>query len=310
MATATGANVREAWVKEVTAGITPPTPAFQEINFTSEAIALTVDTIVDETIRKDGQLSDVTSGNRQIGGNMPASLRYGEFDEFLEAALGGTWDIGVPIAGTDQLKSGTTIRSYTLERFHEDISVYFRNSGIQFSGFTLNRDANAITTIDFTVVGLDQVSATTELAGATYAGVSTVEPMNAFNGSFDINGATDACVTTMSLTLDRANEAQFCIGSDIANEQVVTTSDVTGSVSITFEDLTAYTLFNAQTYFALEIVLLDAAGNEIKFILPRIKYTSADIPVSGKGVITQTYEITATHDTTAATNLIIERNPI
>lgn len=310
MATATGANVREAWVLETVAGTTPTSPAFQEINFTSEAIGLTVDTIVDETIRKDGQLSDVTSGNRQVGGNMPASLRYGEFDVFLEAALGGTWDVGVPTAGTDQLKSGTEVRSYTIERFHEDVVAYFRNTGIQFSGFTLNRDANAITTIDFTVVGLNQTTATSELAGATYAGVSTVEPMNAFNGSFDINGQTDACVTTMSLSLDRANEAQFCIGSDISTEQVVTTSDVTGSLSITFEDLTAYTLFNAQTYFALEIVLEDAAGNEIKFILPRIKYTSADIPVSGKGVITQSYEITATHDVTTGTNLIIERNPI
>ena len=310
MTIATGANVREAWVLETVPGTTPTSPSFQETNFTSEAIALTVDTIADETIRKDGQLSDVTSGNRQLGGNMPGSLRYGEFDEQLEAAMGGTWDTGVPTVGTDQLKSGTIIRSYTLERYHADIDVYFRNLGVQYSGFTLNRDANAITTIDFTVVGLEQTSATTALAGATYASVPTVEPMNAFNGSFDINGQTDACVTTISLTLDRANESQFCIGSDVAKEQVVTTSDVTGSISITFEDLTAYTLFSAQTYFELEVTLLDAAGNEIKFIMPRIKYTSADIPVSGKGVITQTYEITATHDVTTGTNLIIERNPI
>ena len=309
MTIATGANVREAWVLETVPGTTPTSPAFQETNFTSEAIGLTVDTIVDETIRKDGQTSDVVGGNRQVGGNMPASLRFGEFDDWLEAAMGGTWDADQPIVGTDQLKSGTIIRSFTLERYHADIGVYFRNTGIQFSGFTLNRDANAITTIDFTVVGLEQEPSETALSGATYAGVNTLEPMNAFKGTFNIGGQTDACVTALTLTLDRANEPQFCIGSNIAKEQVVTTSDVTGSVSITFEDLTAYTLFSAQPYFELEVTLLDAAGNEIKFIMPRVKYTSADIPVSGKGVITQTYEITATHDVTTGTNLIIERTP-
>ena len=310
MTIATGANVREAWVLEVTAGTTPASPSFQNINFTSEAISLSTDTIVDETIRADGQLKDVTGGNRTVSGNLPASLRYGEFDTFLEAVLGGTWDTGVPSVGIDRLLSGTTVRSFTLERFHSDVTQYFRNTGIQFSGFTLNRDANAITTIDFSVVGLAQTRAATAIASSTYAAAPTVEPFNSFSGSFSINGATDACITALTINVDRANEAQFCIGSAVANEQVVTTNDVTGSISITFEDETAYTLFAGNTYFNLEATLLDAAGNTLLFRLPRVKYTSMDIPVSGKGVITQSYEITATHDTTLASNIVIERNPV
>lgn len=310
MTIATGANVREAWVAEVTAGTTPASPGFQSINFTSEAIGLSTDTIVDETIRADGQLTDVTSGNRTVSGNLPASMRYGEFDFALEAVLGGTWDTGVPGVGIDRLLSGTTVRSFTLERFHSDITQYFRNTGIQFSGFTLNRDSNAITTIDFNVVGLAQTRATTALASSTYTAAPTVEPFNSFQGSFSINGVTDACITALTINVDRGNEAQFCIGSAVAQEQVVTTSDVTGSISITFEDAAAYTLFAASTYFDLQATLLDAAGNTLLFRLPRVKYTSMDIPVSGKGVITQSYEITATHDATLNSNIVIERNPV
>jgi len=279
------------------------------LNFTSESIGLTTDTITDETIRQDGQLTDVISGNRQVGGSIPSSLRYGELDFALEAALGGTWDTGVPSAGIDRLISGTTTRSFTLERFHADKTLYFRNEGIQFSGFTINRDSNAITTVDLNVVGMNQVAATTAIAGATYADPVTVEPMNAFQGSFDINGVTNACVTSASISVDRGNEAQFCIGSNVSDGQVVTTNDVTGNISIVFDDMAAYTLFSAGTYFAIDMVMLDPAGNELKITLPRVKYTSADIPVSDKGVITQSYEITATHDTTLATNIAIERNP-
>ena len=261
-------------------------------------------------MRADRQIADVINGNKQVGGNLSGEVRYGAFDELLEAALGGTWATDTPGVGTDQLKAGVIRRSFTFERLHADVTTYFRSRGVEMGGLTIDRAANAITTLDFNVVGLSQDSSTTPIAGSTYTAAVTTAPMDGFTGTFTINSDSTACVTTANITLDNGNEALFCIGSDSAVDQAQGKSRVTGSLGIYFENLAAYTLFNNGTYFDLEVIMLDGAGNQYKIILPKIKYTSADTSVSGPDPLTYTYDISAVYDETELSNIIIERNPI
>lgn len=310
MTIASGSNVQVAFVEETVQGTTPTSPTFQIIPVSTESIALTRDTLESEALRDDRQISDVINGNKQVGGDVTGELRFGAFDKFLEAAFGSTFQTGVPVAGTDQLKAGVARTFFTMERFHADVGDYFRSTGIEMAGFTLDRAANALTTLSFNVMGLAQVSATSALAGSSYTPAVTTTPMDGFSGTFTINSLTDACVTTASITLDNGNEALFCIGSDTAKDQAQGKSRVTGSISIYFEDLVAYNLFNNGTYFDLEIVMTDSAGNEYKLILPKIKYTSADTSVPGSDPLIFSYDIAAVFDTTAGSNIVLERNPI
>lgn len=309
MTIASGSNVEVSYVAEVTAGTTPTTPAFIKLPVSTESVVLSRDTLESEALRADRQISDVINGNKQVGGDLSGEARYGAFDDFLEAALGGTWATDTPSVGTDSLKAGVTRRSFTIERFHADVTAYFRSRGVEMAGLTLERAANAITTLSFNVVGLAQDSDTVEIAGSTYTGPVTTTPMDGFSGTFTINSLSDACVTTATVTLDNGNEALFCIGSDTAKDQAQSKSRVTGSLGIYFETLDAYELFNSGTYFDLTMVMSDAEGNQYKIILPKIKYTSADTSVSGPDTLTYTYDIAAVYDEASLSNIVIERTP-
>lgn len=310
MTIGSGSNVEVSYIAEVTAGTTPATPAFQKLPISTESLILTRDTLESEALRADRQIADVINGNKQVGGDVSGEVRYGAFDDLLEAALGGTWATDAPAVGTDQLKAGILRKSFTFERKHADLNTYFRSRGVEMGGFTLDRAANAITTLGFNVVGLSQDSDTAPIAGSTYTEAVTTAPMDGFTGTFTINSDATACVTTANITLDNANEALFCIGSDSAIDQAQGKSRVTGNLSIYFESLDAYNLFNAGTYFDLEVVMLDGAGNQYKIILPKIKYTSADTSVSGPEPLTYSYDISAVYDETALSNIVIERTPI
>ncbi len=301
MTIATGSNVQESYVFESTPGVTPATPAFQVVPITSEGIKASTDTLEDPTIRKDGQLVDVINGNQSVAGDVPAVLRHGAFDEWIEAAMGGSWAL-------DKLKAGTTRRTMTVERFHTDIGVYFRSTGVEVAGFTIEHTANALTTIAFNLVGLAQDPATAIITGAAYTDAATTQPMDSFHGSILINGGANAVITSISLAVDRGNEAQFGLGSNTAKSQNVNHHKVSGSTSLHFETLAEYNLFKSGAYFAIVLALADAAGNELKATLPRIKFTSADVPVSGPGGVMATFDFTATHDTTDETNLLLERS--
>lgn len=310
MTIASGSNVELSYVAEVTAGTTPATPAFQKLPISTESLTMTRDTLESEALRADRQIADVINGNKQVSGDVTGEVRYGAFDDLLEAALGGSWATDTPVVGTDQLKAGTTRRSFTFERLHADLTTYFRSRGVEMGGFTLDRAANAITTLAFNAVGLSQDSDTAAIAGSTYTSAVTTAPMDGFTGTFTINSSSDACVTTASVTLENGNEALFCIGSDSAVDQAQGKSRITGSLGIYFEDLAAYNLFNSGTYFDLEIVMTDGAGNQYKVILPKIKYTSADTSVGGSDPLTYSYDISAVYDPTEQSNIVIERTPI
>lgn len=53
----------------------------------------------------------------------------------------------------------------------------------------------------------------------------------------------------------------------------------------------------------------DGAGNNLKVILPRIKYNGGQPDVQGEGPITLSMPFQALLDSTTNTNIIIERTP-
>ncbi|WBA79553.1 phage tail tube protein [Endozoicomonas sp. GU-1] len=299
MPIATGARHSMAYVAESAYGQTPATPAFNPIRHTSTSLALTKETIQSEELRDDRQLAAFKHGNKQVGGDISFEFSHDSFDDFLEAALCGTW-------ASDELKTGVTRRSFTVERHFSDIGQYHRFSGVELNGFTLSVAPNAMVTGTFTTVGKGLATATTPITGATYADASTTAPFDSFSGALTVNGAASAVVTSVELTLENGLEVLFVIGSDETLQPSIGRSNLTGSMSVYLEDGSMIDRFINETETELAFTLAGDGGS-YTFTLPRIKFGSGAPEVSGTGPVVLNMDFQALFDATEQTNLKIER---
>jgi len=85
-------RVKVAIVEESTLGVTPATPAFEEVRITGAPdLAFTPQTVTSEELRADRQISDLALVGAQAGGSIPIEISYGSFDKLLQAGLFSTW---------------------------------------------------------------------------------------------------------------------------------------------------------------------------------------------------------------------------
>ena len=105
MTFATGGSHQATYIKEVTFGTTPVASAADpmlKMRLTQNSIISVRDSFTSEELRGDQQISDLRLGAKAASGDINFELSYLSMDDFLEAALGGTWTTtGDPDSGTD-----------------------------------------------------------------------------------------------------------------------------------------------------------------------------------------------------------------
>lgn len=312
MADGSGHNL--SIVEEVTRGTTPATPVFDRIRHTGTTLALSKNTVQSEEIRSDRQIADFRHGAYQVGGDISIEFSYGSFDDILEAVFCGTWVVDTPGVGTDQLKVGTTRRYFTIERNFTDIQTadkpFHRFTGCEFSSMSLQINADAMVTGSFTVVGANMSTDTAIVTGATYGAATTTSPLDSFTGTLNENSTPIAVITEIQLNLENSLDPRYVVGSKQSILPSIGRSNVSGQITAFFEDSTLLDKFINETESDIDFTLPDGAGNEYKFIIPRVKYNGGQPDVSGEGPVTLTMPFQALLDDTTATNLIIERTPV
>ena len=303
---ADGSRHSMRFVLESTYGVTPATPVFDIVRHTGTTLGLSKEALQSEEIRDDRQIAAFRHGARQVGGDISIELSYGSFDKILEALLGGTW-------ATDQLKAGTTRRSFTVERFFGDILTadkpFHRFTGVEFNTLQLQINANAMITGTIGVVGKDMVTDTVIVTGATYNPATTTSPLDSFTGTLNENGTPIAVITEIQLNLDNGLDPRFVVGSKTTLRPSIGRSNVSGQITAYFENSLLLEKFINETESDIEFNLPDGAGNNLKVILPRIKYNGGQPDVQGEGPITLSMPFQALLDSTTNTNIIIERTP-
>ena len=310
---ADGSRHSMRFVLESTYGVTPATPVLDIVRHTGTTLGLSKEALQSEEIRDDRQIADFRHGARQVGGDISIELSYGSFDKILEALLGGTWATDTPALGTDQLKAGTTRRSFTVERYFGDILTadkpFHRFTGVEFNTLQLQINANAMITGTIGVVGKDMVTDTVIVTGATYNPATTTSPLDSFTGTLNENGTPIAVITEIQLNLDNGLDPRFVVGSKTTLRPSIGRSNVSGQITAYFENSLLLEKFINETESDIEFNLPDGAGNNLKVILPRIKYNGGQPDVQGEGPITLSMPFQALLDSTTNTNIIIERTP-
>lgn len=303
-------------VKETVYGQTPASPALTTVRTTGTTLALSKESLQSAEIRSDRQIADFRMGANQVGGDIQTELSCKSFDDLLQAAL-----LSVPWAtasgitpAAEEIKGGITRQSFTFIRRFADLDAGSKPfqiiKGCEIAAFQMTVAANAIVTASFTVFG-QGLSAALDLGTLgtpTYPPVSTTAPLDSFTGVIKEGGSTVAVVTEVSINLQNGIESRFVVGKKDSIRPSLGRSNLTGQITAYFDNSTLFEKFVNEEASSLEFTLPDAAGNNLTFILPRVKYTGAPPNVSGEGPITLAMPFQATLDPVSGTNIIIRRN--
>lgn len=302
MTIATGSRHNLAYVLESTFGTTPSSPGFTPIRHTGTTLGLSKDAVESEELREDRQIAHFRHGNKSVTGDINFEMSYGGLDALIEATLCGSW-------ATNVLKAGTTRRSFTVERYHQDISKYLRSTGCQFNYMSLNVAPNSMVTGSFGVIGSGFTTSGSALGSSTYSAETTTAPFDSFTGSITEGGSAIAVITALELQIDNGMEALYVVGSADTLLPSIGKSSVTGSVTAYFENTALIDKFINETSSAIQFTLTDAAGNDYIFSLPNIKYNSGNPEVSGPEAITVTLDFVALYNSSDASQIKITRVP-
>ena len=302
MTIATGSRHNLSYVVESAFGTTPSSPAFTPIRHTGTTLGLSKDSIESEELREDRQVAHYRHGNKSVTGDVNFELSYGGLDALLEATLCGTW-------ATNVLLAGTTRRSYTIERHHQDIGKYLRSTGCQFNTMSLSVAPNSMVTGSFGIIGSGFTSSASALGSSTYSAETTTAPFDSFTGAITEGGSAIAIITALELNIDNGMEALYVVGSSDTLLPSIGKSMVTGSVTAYFQDTTLMDKFVNETTSAIQFTLTDALGNDYIVLLPKVKYNSGNPEVSGPGAITLSLDFVALYNSASDKQIKITRVP-
>lgn len=302
MTIANGAQHSLHYVAESTYGTTPSTPAFKPLPHTGTTLAMTKDAVESEKLRGDRQVEDFRHGNKTVGGDITAELEYAAFDDFLEAALCGTW-------AADVLKAGTTRRSFSIQRKFADLATpeFHTYKGCEINTLSLSVSPNAMVGTTFGIIGKDLTLATAAITGSTFAADAGEVPFDSFTGSITEGGSSIATVTAIEMTLENGIEPLFSVGSQTTNRPAIGRSRLTGTLTTYFESKTLYEKFLNETSSSIVLTLTDVDGNDYIITIPSVKYNSGQPDVAGEGAITIAMEFIGLYNSSDASQIKIER---
>ena len=297
-----------SYIVESTFGTTP-SGNFTALPYNTHSLNLTKDRVAGNEIQPDRMLRVDRHGNRQSAGDIVVDLRDGDFDDFLESAMFGTWD-ATPDAAPDVLKVGTTPKYFSIEDAAKDISQFRLFTGQAVSSMAVSLAPNQMVTTTFSMVGKDMTISGT---GKTVDAASANQPFDSYSGDLAIGNVASsssvAIVTGLDFTLDNALAPTFVIGDDATPQLEYGMASVEGTFTAYFEDASLINRFIDETESELIVSVNDPTGaNQYTFGFPRIKINGADVPVDGgTGSRVITLPFVALYDATEATNFYINR---
>jgi len=303
MATARGSNHRVTTLNETVYGTTPSiTPGDSAIvPVISNNINLTKALFDDPSIYADAQKRFSRHGNKGVAGDVSVVYSVTNYDPWMESLMQDTWAANV-------LKFGSTKKSFTIERGFLDITQFTVYTGTVVNSFSLEVNTDGVVQSTYGFIGQDMTVSATQQDSAPTAAASA-QPFVHLDGTFKEGGASAGCTLLgISMSVSKNLDQLYCLGNDVIKEPAVGQIEVSGTATFYFEDETMLNKFLDETESSLEFTLDDGSANTHTFLLPKIKYNSANVNQSDAGQIPIEMEFVALYDSSEASTMTITRS--
>jgi hypothetical protein len=177
MALASGSRVSLSYQEETVRGVPEATPDMIELRTTGRAINLQKNTIKSAEVRSDRQNASLRHGFNQVVGSPGFELSVGAYDDFIQAAMSGTW-AAVATAASQTITVAATTTTATLTRTAGsyitdgfEVGMIVTASGLALSG---NDQDSRITALTATIMTVEAVDGTTNYTNESGAGDEAV----------------------------------------------------------------------------------------------------------------------------------------
>jgi hypothetical protein len=192
----------------------------------------------------------------------------------------------VTITQLSEIKTGTTFRSFTIEREHTDLTNIFA----QFSGMMVNTTALSVTTDGvitgtFGMLGQKQISPSPSatFGDGTNTAVNSNEVFNAVDHvELILEGGASFDITSFDLSVNSNLRERLKVGFGGVFEIGSGVQEVSGGARAYFADNSQVDKYLAFTTTSFAIAIKDTAGNRFIIDVPNVKLTAAPSPSSGQ----------------------------
>lgn len=288
-------------VEEVTYGVVPTNPVFQELPIVSESLATNANTTQSNTLNPDRQLVDSILTGLDVSGNLEIEVaRTPALDLLIESAFASDFDVSGAPAWTLSVQG--VMKSFTIMKRWPDPAgtpgvdyLYHIYQGCVVNNLTFNMSAGSEVTGSIAMIGkeVDADTATVAPVGATY------QPLTKFNVLrapevqdivMDNVGGTlalaigDACVTDITLSMSANARGIQCLGTLGNKETVLGRFDTTLVMTIFFNSNDIMEEFLNQSIVNSSFTIGDALTDEhYAFVVPRAKISAETVVAGGTG---------------------------
>lgn len=306
MTQASGSASQILIVKEVDFGVVPTTPQFSLLSQASygESLNSTSEEIISNAIDKFRSVKSTRNGLKSSDGSVPFEFSTDGSDLILEGLSGLKTGTGTSL-DPFIYKRGNSVPSFSVEKGFTDINEYFLLKGMKVNSLELNCEPGQILSGSVSFLGKGDPSVSSTSADTTPT--STVHvPFTGIDTKVLIDNS-EANVSSFTLNITNNLTAQNVLGSAFAKSINAGRGEVTGTISILFEDSSVFEdwLNEVESKIELEITL----GTKVtKFTFNKVKYNGAGLPniETSDGVI-YTLNWRSIYDATSQSDFVISQ---
>lgn len=280
---AEGSRFTLYYVKEAESGVTPANAQLKTLRLTTSDLGLNINGLESAELRDDAETSDYRLGARHVTGTVNSEMSFGTFDELIAAVLRSEWKPDGTVTGAT-LRQSFTMIDYNADLPDEPYTIY---RGCEINSMTMTVSAEAITMLEFGIVGRTSEMSATLPPGATVLERTTTKPMDGFAGRLAHDDVEVANITEITVQIENGIEPRFVVGSKFSIKPGAKRRAVSGTMNTYFEDNSLRKKYLNENEVSIEFDLIDPddAGKKYTVMIPRCKFTEAPHPVEGEGDI-------------------------
>lgn len=184
--------------------------------------------------------------------------------------------------------TGHVSRKFAFEIYNEDIDVARLFTECRIGGFTMQLPASGMSTIEFPVMGRNMQ--VLETSAAPYftspAAETTTGIFAAVNGLVRVNGVNQGVITGVNIQMDLSPSSDPVVGQNFVPEVFLGRANVTGQVTAFFQDGALVKAFTDEDEISILLYLTTESDPDtpaLTILLPRVKFSDADVATSGEG---------------------------